>query len=166
MLGVVFFLLAIPWFNGSGFGRLIWGCQNCFFLILECWKRNNWGFIVRMAHRSAALCGLMWMQFLFEVFAKKPVWREMNMWNTLPETKSSPLKIGRAPKGNDKVFQPSISRCYVSFREGKINRYNLRLVVWNLSFVPESTGKLLTITFWRNSTYHNLHDMNAMRSWL
>jgi len=31
---------------------------------------------------------------------------------TLPETNSLPLKIGRAPKGNKKVFQPSIFRGY------------------------------------------------------
>ena len=30
---------------------------------------------------------------------------------TLPETNSSPLKIGRAPKGNVLIFQPSIFRC-------------------------------------------------------
>ena len=35
---------------------------------------------------------------------------------TLPETNSSPLKIGH-PK-RKLVFQPSIFRCYVSFREG------------------------------------------------
>ena len=29
-----------------------------------------------------------------------------------------PLKIGRNPKGNEKVFQPSIFWCHVSFREG------------------------------------------------
>ena len=36
---------------------------------------------------------------------------------TLPETNSSPLKIG-LPKRKI-IFQPSIFRCYVSFREGK-----------------------------------------------
>ena len=35
---------------------------------------------------------------------------------TLPETNSSPLKMGH-PK-RELVFQPSIFRCYVSFREG------------------------------------------------
>ena len=37
---------------------------------------------------------------------------------TLPETNSSPLKIARAPKGNELVFQPSIfrSKLAVSFR--------------------------------------------------
>ena len=35
--------------------------------------------------------------------------------HTLPETNGSPLKIGH-PK-RKLVFQPSISRCYVSFRE-------------------------------------------------
>ena len=39
-----------------------------------------------------------------------------NKWCTLPETNSSPLKIGH-PK-RKLVFQPSISRGYVSFREG------------------------------------------------
>ncbi len=38
------------------------------------------------------------------------------VYNTLPETNSSPLKIG-LPK-RKVVFQPSIFRCYVSFREG------------------------------------------------
>ena len=37
---------------------------------------------------------------------------------TLPETNSSHLKIGH-PK-RKLVFQPSIFRCYVSFREGKL----------------------------------------------
>ena len=39
---------------------------------------------------------------------------------TLPETNSSPLKIGHPPKGNKKVFQQSMFRCKlaVSFREG------------------------------------------------
>ena len=37
-------------------------------------------------------------------------------WFTLPETCSSPLKIGFSK--TKVAFQPSISRCYVSFREG------------------------------------------------
>ena len=41
-------------------------------------------------------------------------------FNTLPETNGKThLKTGRNPKGNEKVFQPSIFRCEnVSFREG------------------------------------------------
>jgi len=31
---------------------------------------------------------------------------------TLPETNSFPLNRGRLPKGNEKVFQPSIFRCF------------------------------------------------------
>ena len=39
--------------------------------------------------------------------------------DTIPKTNSSPLKIGRNPRGNEKVFQPSIFRGEnVSFREG------------------------------------------------
>ena len=46
---------------------------------------------------------------------------------TLPETKSSHLKIGRNWKGNVLVFQPSIFRCElaVSFREAFFRRTNL-----------------------------------------
>ena len=39
--------------------------------------------------------------------------------STIPKTNSSPVKIGRNPKGNEKVFQTSIFRCEnVCFREG------------------------------------------------
>ena len=38
-------------------------------------------------------------------------------WSFTPRKfNSSPLKIGRAPKGNEKVFQPSIFRGYLKFR--------------------------------------------------
>ena len=49
----------------------------------------------------------------------KVLWTQQKH-TTLPETNSSPLKIGRAPKGNEKLFQPSIFRgeLAVSFREG------------------------------------------------
>lgn len=39
------------------------------------------------------------------------------MKKTLLETNSSPLKKGRAPKGN-LIFQPLVFRGYVNFREG------------------------------------------------
>ena len=42
-----------------------------------------------------------------------------NLPNTLPETNSSPLKIGFPKK--KVVFQTSNFRCYVSFREGIYN---------------------------------------------
>ena len=38
--------------------------------------------------------------------------------DTLPETNISTLKIGRDPKGNDRMNQPSIFRGDGSFREG------------------------------------------------
>ena len=39
---------------------------------------------------------------------------------SLKLTASLHLKIGlNAPKGNEKVFQPSIFKCYVCFREGR-----------------------------------------------
>ena len=41
----------------------------------------------------------------------------LDLFCTLPETNGSPLKIG-FPK-RKVVFQPSIFRCYVSFREGR-----------------------------------------------
>ena len=42
--------------------------------------------------------------------------------STLPETNGSPLKIG-LPNRRKVVFQPSIFRGYVSFREGKSRRF-------------------------------------------
>ena len=50
---------------------------------------------------------------------KDPYYKPISIMecHTLPETNSSPLKIGH-PK-RKLVFQPSIFRCYVSFREGK-----------------------------------------------
>ena len=48
--------------------------------------------------------GAWMMKMMFRVF-------------TLPETNMSPLQIGLAPKRKP-VFQPSIFRGYVSFREG------------------------------------------------
>ena len=63
------------------------------------------------------------------------------------ETKSSHLKIGRFPKGKDHHLpQPSIFRCYVSFREGNIHRSFWRIntpssVAWS-SYQPWK---------WRNS---------------
>ena len=58
---------------------------------------------------------------------------------SLKLTASLPLKIGKLPKGNEKVFQPSIFRCEnVSFREGTSFLwrtwieldYILQLVTW------------------------------------
>ena len=45
---------------------------------------------------------------------------------TLPKANSSHLKIGRAPKGNDRLFQPSIFRCklVVSFLGGYLSTLN------------------------------------------
>ena len=40
--------------------------------------------------------------------------------DTLPETKSSHLKKGRAPKGSRIVFQPSIFRCCVMLVLGSV----------------------------------------------
>ena len=41
------------------------------------------------------------------------------VWDTLNETNSSPLKIGRNPKGNkSSKLKPCIFRGYVTFREG------------------------------------------------
>ena len=46
------------------------------------------------------------------------------------------LKIGRAPKGNQKVFQPSIFRCEnVSVREGKWDPFSWRNQTWCKSMV-------------------------------
>ena len=41
---------------------------------------------------------------------------------TLPKTNSSPLKVGRNPKGNEKVFQPSIFRCERLLVSGRVNQ--------------------------------------------
>ena len=49
--------------------------------------------------------------------------------NTLPETNSSPLKIGRAPKGNDRIPTINFQGRFVSFRDGKPNA----LVLWVLT---------------------------------
>ena len=38
--------------------------------------------------------------------------------NTLPETNNSPLKIGRAPKGNDRIPTIHFQVPTFSFREG------------------------------------------------
>ena len=58
-------------------------------------------------------------------------------WLTLPETNSSLLKIGH-PK-RKLAFQPSIFRCYVSFREGKrylmISWFCLMVLCFVLLFV-------------------------------
>ena len=45
---------------------------------------------------------------------------------TLPKTNSSPLKIG-CPK-RKLLFQPSICRCYISFREG--NCTSIPMLLW------------------------------------
>ena len=44
--------------------------------------------------------------------------RSLGVKVTLPETNSSPLKIGLPNR--KVVFQPSIFGCYVSFREAKL----------------------------------------------
>ena len=44
-------------------------------------------------------------------FWKHPSYGCFFIRNTLPETDGSPLKIGWVPKGNEKVYQPSIFRC-------------------------------------------------------
>ena len=47
---------------------------------------------------------------------------QLSVLNTLPETNSSPMKIGLPNR--KVVFQPSIFRGYVSFREGSIYQSN------------------------------------------
>ena len=44
--------------------------------------------------------------------------------STLHETNSSHLEIGHAKR--KLVFQPSIFKCYVSFREGNIEQFSLK----------------------------------------
>ena len=52
---------------------------------------------------------------------------------TLPETNSSHLKIGWA------VFQPSIFRCHVSFREGTQQKWYVRMMeTWRLQLGDKS----------------------------
>ncbi len=60
-------------------------------------------------------------------------------------TASSPLKIDlNAPKGNEKVFQPSIFKCYVSFREGhcfskwKIQPLSVSKLHWKQTFAGKN----------------------------
>ncbi len=69
------------------------------------------------------------------------------IWFTLPETNSSPLKIGH-PK-RKVVFQPSIFRCYVSFREGNLMESELNW--WN-PFEDGSPNFLRrhTLNLWKN----------------
>ena len=67
---------------------------------------------------------------------------KMKQIYTLPETnRTSPLKIGRDPKGNEKVFQPSIFRCYVSFREG------IHQVIQAVTFLSPNVGLVTFTTF-------------------
>ena len=47
---------------------------------------------------------------------------------TLTETNSSHLKIGRAPKGNEKVFQPSIFFRCNSLVSGRVTLYSILIV--------------------------------------
>ena len=55
-----------------------------------------------------------------------PTWFAEKKGIALPETNSSPLKIGH-PKMK-LVFQPSIFRCYVSFREGILSNYYMGFI--------------------------------------
>ena len=88
---------------------------------------------------------------------------------TLPETNSLPLKIGRNPKGNDRIPFPSIFRCYVtvSFREGfkgtqkqrhwdfnsGVGSFPTTSIPWPcwLQDVVEN-GRLPQFFFWANTT--------------
>ena len=77
--------------------------------------------------------------------------------NTLPETNSSPLKIGlgQAPKGNDwNIPKKSIFRCHVGFREGRCFTISIHLPLVVLGFqicecvyVLISWGKTCAIRF-------------------
>ena len=67
------------------------------------------------------------MEFPMNPGAGEPLWNSLDFWISLginegyylhsPETNSSPLKIGH-PKKDGLVFQPSIFRRYIGFREG------------------------------------------------
>ena len=68
---------------------------------------------------------------------------------TLPETNSSPLKMGH-PK-RKLVFQPSIFRCYVSFRECKVSSFEgfvqRFFSLWKLDSTSSAGSKIHT--FWK-----------------
>ena len=59
--------------------------------------------------------------------------------NTLPKTNSSPLKM--VVFNRNFLFQGSIFRCYVSFREGILVLRVRKLCssVWEVGFVPSDT---------------------------
>ncbi len=73
-----------------------------------------------------------------------PAWQRG--WTTLPETNSSPLKIGH-PKGKF-IFQPSIFRCYVSFGECTHLNKNMHKSNWiiSLRFWDENSKTILEVS--------------------
>ena len=93
----------------------------------------SWGFLTHTLLQSPLLYGLVYKTSPCgrreTKNSKRPSVnvifpRHLAKWNILHETNSQPpLKIGRNPKGNEFVFQPSIFRCKlaVSFREGNIS---------------------------------------------
>ena len=89
-------------------------------------------------------------------YGKPKSWLE----NTLPETNSSHLKIGHPQR--KLIFQPSIFRGYVSFREGKwfenacLNKRDFYCCLSLLSFLEE---KLRAKTF---LSYHHWNTNQAL----
>ena len=99
-------------------------CYNCSGAA-GLWGRERQG-VHRERRHSLAFCRVGRRNFCTEA--------------TLPETNFLPLKIGHIPKGNEKVFQPYISRC--------------ELLVWGRVLISES-GKsyFWCIELWTGSLH-------------
>ena len=75
-------------------------------------------FVFQNTSSSVQVSWILWRASSSPLFLPKKSFRYQRNSITLPETNNSHLKIGH-PK-RKLVFQPSIFRCYVSFREGKL----------------------------------------------
>ena len=128
--------------------------------------------------------GVRWAKALWEFIHSKSLWFSIHFPHpqpaefmtspmgeklALPKTKSSPLKIGRAPKGKlmNIAFQKNqMFQGYVSFREGKMFLLFL-LPYWpfpgekpkiNLKLQPFSRHKF----FWEGSSHDTWHERSSV----
>ena len=123
---VYIWIPGIHW-NSPGYFRFLFSQEEC---DERSWSCPNWW----VGKLSGFAASHAWPHISPAVLASI---EHDRLWVTLPETNSLPLKIGRDPN-RKVVFQPSIFRGYVSFRESNwcFQRFN-RAYIWAYCLLPQ-----------------------------
>ena len=130
----------------------MWYLQS---IIQSWWFAGNWRILAfwGMAkwHLQRLICKLLKFLNMIMTWIRVPSWDGKKLSPTLPRTNSSPLKIGRNPKGNDRLPTIHFQVGAVSFKEGIFH-------IWNLKSSNNS---------WRSKKYCALksRSLSVSQSW-